>query len=111
MEDFKELRTVRYNWNELALRTKLISNVTKDEIGLIAQNVEEIFPELIHEIKIFDNKMAFKTVDYSRLNAILIEAVKDNHAYITSLQRRVLGLKKRYLKKLKKEKKRRRNMQ
>ena len=47
--------------------------------------------------------MALKTVDYSRLNVLLIEAVKDNHAYAASLQQRVLELKKRYLKKLKKK--------
>merc|ERR1711871_55762 len=106
MERFKELRTVKYNWNDLALKTRLINNVTKNEIGLIAQNVEKIFPELIRDMKIFDSAMTFKTVDYSRLNAILIEAVKDNHAYITNLQHRVFNLKKRYLQKLKRKKKR-----
>ena len=111
MERFKELRTVKYNWNDLALKTRLINNVTKNEIGLIAQNVEEIFPELIRDIKILDSAMTFKTVDYSRLNAILIEAVKDNHAYITNLQHRVFNLKKRYLQKLKRKKKLQRNIQ
>ena len=41
MERFKELRTVRYNWNELALRTRLISNSTKDEIEKIVSFWEQ----------------------------------------------------------------------
>ena len=45
--------------------------------------------------------MSIKTVDYSRLNTILIEVLKDNQKYILSLQERVRELKKKYLQKLK----------
>lgn len=50
---------------------------TRDEkknIGVIAQEVEKILPEVVLTA---DDEMGTKSVDYSRLTAVLIEAVKD----------------------------------
>ena len=98
---FQKLKTVKYDWNKLAFETGLVKNKTTSEIGLIAQDVEELYPELIHEMNVFNDTMSIKTVDYSRLNTILIEVLKDNQKYILSLQERVRELKKKYLQKLK----------
>jgi uncharacterized protein (DUF2345 family) len=98
---FQKLKTVKYDWNKLAVETGLVKNKTTSEIGLIAQDVEELYPELIHEMNVFNDTMSIKTVDYSRLNTILIEVLKDNQKYILSLQERVRELKKKYLQKLK----------
>jgi hypothetical protein len=101
MDNIKKLRSVQYNWNKLAIESGIVENKTVNEIGLLAQNVEEVYPELINEMKILNNTMSIKTVDYARLNTILIAAFKDNHEYILSLQQRLYNLKKKYLKKLK----------
>ena len=59
---------------------------TKDErknIGVIAQEVEKILPEIVLTA---DDEMGTKSVDYSRLTAVLIEAVKDLSARVKELE-------------------------
>jgi hypothetical protein len=43
------------------------------QFGLIAQEVEEVLPEIVST-----NVNGIKTLDYSKVSALLIEAVKDN---------------------------------
>ena len=59
---------------------------TKDErknIGVIAQEVEKILPEIVLTA---NDEMGTKSVDYSRLTAVLIEAVKDLSARVKELE-------------------------
>jgi len=44
----------------------------KSQIGVIAQEIEKIIPELVNT----DNKW-YKTVKYDKLSAILVEAIKE----------------------------------
>tara|TARA_B100001248_G_scaffold35647_1_gene22906 strand:+ start:6376 stop:7506 length:1131 start_codon:yes stop_codon:yes gene_type:complete len=55
----------------------------KENIGVIAQEVEKILPEIV---LIADDEMGTKSVDYSRITAVLIEAVKDLSAKIKELE-------------------------
>jgi hypothetical protein len=64
------LRGVRYNWKESG----------KPSIGLIAQEVEKILPELVSE----DNDI--KSVQYGNIVAVLIEAVKELSARVEELE-------------------------
>ena len=50
------------------------------QIGLLAQNVEKIIPEAVHE------KDGYKGVDYARLVPLLIEAIKEQEARIQILE-------------------------
>ena len=59
----------------------------------MSRNVEELYPELIHEMNVFNDTMSIKTVDYSRLNTILIEVLKDNQKYILSFTRTSMRIK------------------
>ena len=68
-----QLRGVTYDWN-------IGSKQGKKDYGVIAQEVEKVLPELVKETKlplITDNDEVYKTVDYEKLTAVLIEAVKD----------------------------------
>ena len=59
---------------------------TRDEkknIGVIAQEVEKILPEVVLTA---DDEMGTKSVDYSRLTAVLIEAVKDLSGRVKELE-------------------------
>lgn len=58
----KKLTGVRFDWKD----TK------KSSVGLIAQNVEEVFPELV-----YTNAEGVKSVAYDKLVAVLIEAIKE----------------------------------
>jgi hypothetical protein len=68
-----ELQAYRFNW--------ISDPAGSDDIGLMAQDVELLFPELV-----FTNKTdGTKGINYSRLGAILIESVKDQHKTVSSL--------------------------
>ena len=54
----------------------------KQNIGVIAQEVENIFPEIVLTA---DDEMGTKSVDYSRLTAVLIEAIKQQQEQIDTL--------------------------
>lgn len=51
------------------------------EVGVIAQDVEKVLPELV-----LTNKKGFKSVDYTKLSPVLIEAVKELKAENDILQ-------------------------
>ena len=55
----------------------------REDIGVIAQEVEKILPEIVLTA---DDEMGTKSVDYSRLTAVLIEAVKDLSARVKELE-------------------------
>ena len=52
------------------------------QIGVIAQEVEKAFPELV-----MDDEDGFKSVDYSKFSPVLIEAIREQQAMINALQR------------------------
>ena len=55
----------------------------RENIGVIAQEVEKILPEIVLTA---DDEMGTKSVDYSRITAVLIEAVKDLSARVKELE-------------------------
>jgi len=55
----------------------------RENIGVIAQEVEKILPEIVLTA---DDEMGTKSVDYSRLTAVLIEAVKDLSERVKELE-------------------------
>ena len=67
------LRGVTYNWKNGAPR---------QEVGVIAQDIQRHFPQIVHT---HDNHL---TVDYSRLTAVLIEAVKELDSRVKALEAR-----------------------
>ena len=52
------------------------------DIGVIAQEVEAVLPELVHHREHNDSK----AVDYVKLTAVLIEGVKELTAKVESLE-------------------------
>jgi hypothetical protein len=57
------------------------------QIGLLAQNVEKVIPEAVHEID------GYKGVDYARLVPLLIEGMKEQQQEINELKKVVAQLK------------------
>lgn len=73
------LNGVTYKW-----KTSEFPNMGFDnsvQIGLIAQQVEQVFPELVTT-----DALGYKQVDYERLTVVLIEALKQQQAEINSLK-------------------------
>jgi hypothetical protein len=84
-EKVNKLRGVSYTWNQG-------SRKGQREIGVIAQEVEEVVPEIVHEKKLpFVGDETYKTVDYEKLVALLIESNKELTARVEQLEARLDG--------------------
>lgn len=84
-----QLRPVYYHWRtEMAPRR--LAPVSGEAYGLIAQEVEQLFPDMV---KVASD--GFKTVDYGKLQYILLEALKEEHTRVQSLEAKVQTLESR----------------
>jgi hypothetical protein len=84
LDKLMEIDAVEYDWNE---------NLPKDlyeyfkrknrlhTIGLIAQNVRKYFPEAVTM-----NSDGYYHVEYSKLNAVLVEAIKEQQVFIDNIK-------------------------
>ena len=77
-----QLRGVSYNWRKDEFPEKNFDN--KEQIGLIAQEVEKIYPQLVDT-----DALGFKSIQYSKVVALLIEALKEQQTEIGSLKAEV----------------------
>jgi len=69
------LQPVEYDWNKEKYPEKNFPG--GKQIGLIAQEVEEVFPELVAT-----DKDGYKSVDYSKLSIVLLQAMKEQQSEI-----------------------------
>jgi hypothetical protein len=56
----------------------------KKDIGVIAQEVEEILPEIVQT-----RSNGYKAVDYQKLTTLLIESIKEQQFIINDLKTRL----------------------
>ncbi len=83
LEKIMKLRGVRYEWKKEEKRT----HGYKPEIGLIAQEVEKIVPELVSTDKTPDAKGRYlKSVAYEKTVGLLIEGIKEQQKEIEELR-------------------------
>jgi hypothetical protein len=75
VEIVDQLRGVKFNWRDTGLPS----------IGVIAQELEKVLPELV------ETNQNNKTVNYSGIIAILIEAVKNLSSRVNDLERKSRG--------------------
>jgi len=80
LDIIKTIDGYRYTWNSVA--QDLGYDNGKVEIGVLAQQVEKHLPELIYA----DSDNGHKLVAYSRIVAVLIEAVKELSAKVDALE-------------------------
>ena len=81
------LRGVSYTW-------KAGKKKGKQDIGLIAQEVEEILPEIVKDKKLpliqdADSNETYKTIDYEKIIPVLIEAIKEQQSQIDELKKKI----------------------
>jgi hypothetical protein len=84
LDKIMKLRGVEFDWNAT-------SRKGQHDIGVIAQEVEEVIPEIVREKEFkvgefTDNKQTFKTVDYDKMVGVLIEAIKEQQEQINELK-------------------------
>ncbi len=80
LTDLSELKGVYYYWNREHFPEKGFNE--DRQIGIIAQTLEVNFPELVHT----DND-GYKTVDYAKFSAVLLQGINEQQAEIDRLQK------------------------
>jgi hypothetical protein len=83
LDSILKLQGKTYRWKEDT------TFANKADIGLVAQEVEQIFPELVAE-----NEQGYKGIAYSKLTAVLIEAIKEQQGQMTTQQDQIASLEK-----------------
>ncbi len=80
LNKIQSLNGYYFNWNKNAI-SELKYNNKRLQIGLIAQDIEKVLPELV-----IDNANGYKSVDYTKISAVLIEAIKEQQKQIEELK-------------------------
>ena len=78
LEKVMQLQGVTYKRNDVS--------DPKTQIGVIAQQVEPILPEVVLTA---EDEMGTKSVDYAKMTAVLIEAVKELKQEVTHLKQQI----------------------
>lgn len=89
LENVTRLRAVSYDWNDNYYRMLNTSKIEGRQIGFIAQDVKQVFPEVVGGGSGNDSYLA---IDYARLTVVLAEAVKELKAENDALRVRVSAL-------------------
>ena len=76
LERLERIRGVSFDWNELY--ESVGHSTGHREIGVVAQEVEAVFPELV---SVWGDEK-YMAVDYGRFTAVLVEAVKEQQRQI-----------------------------
>ena len=79
LEKVSALRGVSYQWKD--------RNDDSTKIGVVAQEIEKVYPELVHT-----DEDGYKSVAYSNLVAPMIEAIKELNQTVIELQSQVQHL-------------------
>ena len=77
LDKVMQMQGVQYKRND-------VKNAQK-QIGVLAQDMEAILPEIVLTA---DDEMQTKSVDYGKITAVLIEAIKELKAEIDELKRK-----------------------
>ena len=80
-----KLRGVKFDWID--------ESKSKDNLGFIAQEVEEVIPEVVKDITNIDGE-EHKVVNYQAVVPVLVEAIKEQQAIINKLEARINALEK-----------------
>jgi hypothetical protein len=93
LSKLKELRPIEFDW---------LTGRNRHEFGFIAQDIEKIIPEVVTEheaigstlefLQKLDGTEKYKTVDYSKLTVLLVDAIKEQQRQIDELTKKIKEL-------------------
>jgi hypothetical protein len=107
LDKVKMLRGVKYKFDNTNY-PDVNMDTESEQIGFIAQEIESVFPEMVREGNLYgsnyrsdikslsdqQNTYKVKTVSYSTLIPVLVEAIKEQQKTIESLESRIAELEK-----------------
>jgi hypothetical protein len=86
LDNVMKLQGVSYNWKVNEFPDNYFTD--KHQVGIIAQELEKIYPELVET-----DAKGYKTVDYSKMTPVLIEAIKQQQTQLQKQQSEIDALK------------------
>ena len=86
-----QLEPVEFDWNETFYQlTAGFPEERKHTIGFIAQEVEKILPEVVE----IDLTNGYYKINYPKLNAIVVEGIKEQQLFIEDINNKIKDLEK-----------------
>jgi secreted Zn-dependent insulinase-like peptidase len=85
LENIMNIEAVEYDWNENLSKNAFAYFKEQQKlhtIGLIAQNVRLYYPEAVKM-----NVDGYYSVDYEKLNAVLVEGIKQQEVFIEDIDK------------------------
>lgn len=79
LKEVLQINPVEYDWKEKRDKAH--------DIGVIAQEIEKIIPEVVKEHEDLKTEKEFKTVDYGKMVSVLIKAVQEQQQQIEELKK------------------------
>jgi hypothetical protein len=87
LDAIMKIDAVEYDWNE-NLNPSILDYFKEQQrlhtIGLIAQNVRLYFPEVVRM-----NEDGYYSIDYHKLNAVLVEGIKEQQIFIEDIDKQL----------------------
>ena len=90
LQKVMQLRGVTFDWKTKEFPERLFPE--NRALGFIAQEVEKVLPEVVQTE---NNLEGYKSVQYDKVVALLVEAIKEQQKQIEELQKEIKKLKKR----------------
>ena len=85
LDDVLKLRAVEFDWKE--------KRGGKHDIGVIAQEIQEVIPEVVNEVKTIGKSSeeleSHLSVDYGKIVSVLIKAVQEQQEQINKLEEKL----------------------
>ena len=86
LQKIKQLRGVYFDWKNITKKLGFAPPTMKNEIGMIAQEVEQIIPQAIEPAPFNEE---YKTIKYDRLIPLLVECINEQQKQIDNLTNQV----------------------
>jgi hypothetical protein len=90
LQKVQQLRGVTFDWKTKEFPERAFSD--NRALGFIAQEVEQVLPEVVQTEKTAEG---YKAVQYDKVVALLVEAIKEQQKQIEALQKEIKKIKKR----------------
>ena len=81
-----QLRGVSFEWNHLA--TTLGLKEGQKSIGMIAQELQTVYPELVVASR--NEQQDYLSIDYMKFTAVLLQAIKELKSQVNTMQGQIL---------------------
>ncbi len=93
-----QLRPVSFQYNQKYLQLYPNSDLQKVHKGFIAQEIRQVFPEMVSEMKTSPDSVQYLDLDVSHLQVYLVKALQEQQAIINAQKAEIDALKQNALK-------------